>query len=139
MLGTPARRVALTVALTLVPASALAVDNGADAWTGKVNKTTTVQIVRADSQPGRASASISYSCTVGGVAQSWVASLSGKVKHNKINFKGSTNGAGKASLKATLSTPKAKGKIKVSYPNSDGTTCKVSGKFKAKHTHVTGG
>jgi hypothetical protein len=136
------RRIALVTAATAVlPTVALAASPPLyDLWQGPAGKTNTVSIVREVGKKAT-TASISYQCTVDGVAQTFTSDLSGKSKGNKLKLKGpaSTSG-GKATLTAKLKTKRAKGKFTVSLPvGSSEATCKVSHKFSLKGIQTSGG
>jgi hypothetical protein len=143
MLGTPTRR-GLVVAGTLLATAATAAyadgtGTGADLWQGKLSKTSSVTIVRADG--GKATtASISYQCKdAEGTVNSFVAQLTGKTKGTKFKAKGTAyNSLGTASIKATLKTSGAKGKVKVDYSDF-AADCTFSKHFTAKYSHATGG
>src|ERR1700733_8593810 len=103
MLGITARRLAITLALALVPTTAFAAKTGADVWQGKIGKVATVQIVRNSTQPKQASAYVSYTCEIAGAKQTFTVTTSGPVKHDKIKFSGSTDdGLGTAKISAKL-------------------------------------
>jgi hypothetical protein len=141
MLGTPTRR-GLVVAGSILATAATAAyadGTGADLWQGKLSKTSSVTIVRADG--GKATtASISYQCKdADGAVNSFTAQLTGKTKGNKFKAKGTAyNSLGTASIKATLKTSGAKGKVTVDYSDF-AADCTFSKHFTAKYSHATGG
>jgi hypothetical protein len=142
MLRLTTRRGALAVVLALIPgtaflpATAVASATSADTWTGQSSDFLQVQIIRRDNSRAKATAVVTYVCSVNGQYSTLQAELEGRIHHNKIKLHGPTEDqTGKAHVRATLTKPKAK--VSATVTDSQG-SCEVNGDFKAKFKRYTG-
>lgn len=134
--GVLAFALALIPAAALIPATAVASATSADTWTGKSSDFLQVQIIRRDDSRSKATAVVTYVCSINGQYSTLQAELVGPIHHNKIKLHGPTEDqTGKAHVRATLTKPKAK--VSASVDDSQG-SCEVDGDFKAKFKRYTG-